>query len=92
MREQMNQKSQIKDYENLLAEFRATQNQNVVETRKQLEDQIWKLEGDLVDLKFGINQFKTMTRNQTHHFSELTKKQKTQESKIEDLIFLTEGL
>lgn len=62
-RVQITQRAEIKDFENLVAEFRAAHNQSIALLRRSTEDQIWDMKSTLDDVSHQITQFKTMNRN-----------------------------
>ena len=70
---QKQQSAEIKDFESLLADFRAAQNAAIYDLKKHADEEIFDLNSRFDHVNHLVQQLKTMIRNQNHHFTEISK-------------------
>jgi len=56
-------KMEIKDFENLLEEFRSAQTAELLSYKKNFDTDIINITSEIDEVKFGHSQLKTMIRN-----------------------------
>lgn len=66
-------KQEIRDFECLMSEFKASGDNQLHKIKKQLELDLVQLRHSQEEIKQLSIQFKTQIRNQTHHHTELAK-------------------
>jgi hypothetical protein len=63
----------IKNYENLLAEFRASTTNAQFELKQEMHLGLMQVNQSVEESQHAYTQVKAMIRNQNHHFTEISK-------------------
>lgn len=71
--QQTRMKREIKDFEQLMAEFKAATSAQIADYKKVIDIDVSTLQTNLDECQFSNQQVKTMIRNQNIHFTELSK-------------------
>lgn len=81
----------IKNFENLLAEYRASTINQHLELKQEMDMGLMRVNQSIEDSQHGYTQIATMIRNQSHHFTELVKTQKVHSLQIAEVMEQVQG-